>query len=129
MITTAKIIMFAGLMINLLLFGVVPTVAANLDFGGDLTGGIAGGAGYNPSDSGPTALSEKVGYVIRVVLSLVGMIFFALTVYAGILWMTASGNEEQVGKALTILKAALVGLIITLSAYSITYFATTKVLQ
>ena len=43
--------------------------------------------------------------------------------YAGFLWMTASGNSEQVEKATGILKMAIIGLIIVMAAYSITYFA------
>ena len=79
----------------------------------------AGGYGTNVTD---TTLSESVGRLIKIVLSLVGTIFLALTIYAGILWMTAQGNEEQVTNATNILKHATLGLIITLAAYGITIF-------
>jgi hypothetical protein len=36
--------------------------------------------------------------------------------------MTAGGNEEKVSKAKTTLYRAIIGLIITISAYAITYF-------
>ena len=69
-------------------------------------------------------LQVSIGTVIKGALSLVGVIFLALTVYAGILWMTASGNETQIEKAQGILKAAIIGLVITMSAYAITAFVT-----
>ena len=36
--------------------------------------------------------------------------------------MTAGGNEENVGKATKIIKFALIGFIVVLAAYSITWF-------
>ncbi len=71
-------------------------------------------------------LSVTIGTVIRSVLALVGTIFLILTIYAGILWMTASGNEEQVTKAKNIIKATVIGLAIVMSAYAITFFVTSK---
>lgn len=60
--------------------------------------------------------------VISVILSLLGIIFVILLIYGGILWMTAAGNEDQIRKAMDLIKAAVIGLIIVVSAYSITYF-------
>lgn len=72
----------------------------------------------------PSSLTETVGTVVKAVLSLVGTIFLLLTIYAGILWMTAQGNEDQVAKSKSIIQAAVIGLIITLAAYAITAFVT-----
>ncbi len=69
-------------------------------------------------------IETTTGSVVKGVLALVGTVFFGLTVYAGILWMTASGNEERITKAKDILTAAAIGLFITLSAYTITVFVT-----
>ncbi|TSC83676.1 MAG: Uncharacterized protein G01um101413_946 [Parcubacteria group bacterium Gr01-1014_13] len=71
-------------------------------------------------------LSGTIASVIKAVLALVGTVFLVLTIYAGVLWMTASGNEEQVTKAVGIIKASVIGLIIIMSAYAITYFVTSK---
>lgn len=65
---------------------------------------------------------ELIGKILATVLGFTGTIFFILVVWAGILWMTAAGNEENIKKAQGILKAAIVGLIIVLSAYAITRF-------
>lgn len=89
-----------------------------------LTDNIALRAGYSASDATDRALPQQIGLIIRVALSLVGTIFLALTVYAGILWMTAQGNDDQVGKARKILVAAVIGMMIALFGYVITGFVT-----
>ena len=58
-----------------------------------------------------------------------GVIFLVLMVYAGYLWMTARGTEEQIEKAKKIIMAAMIGLIITLGAYSITAFVVPAILE
>lgn len=71
-------------------------------------------------------LAGTVATVIKAILALVGTVFLVLTIYAGIMWMTAQGNEERVTKAQDIIKASVIGLIIIMSAYAITYFVTSK---
>jgi len=71
-------------------------------------------------------LETSVGTIIASALALVGTIFLILTVYAGILWMTASGSEEKVTKAKNIITAAIIGLVITMAAYAITSFVTNR---
>jgi len=52
----------------------------------------------------------------------VGVLFLGLTIFSGIKWMIAQGNEEKVKIAKDSLLNSIVGLIITLSAYAISYF-------
>jgi len=63
-----------------------------------------------------------LGDVIMVILTLVGSIFVIFMIYAGYLWMTASGNEQKVDKSKEILKQSIIGLIIVLGAYAISFF-------
>ncbi len=63
-----------------------------------------------------------VALVIAYSLSVLGVIFLVLIVYAGFLWMTAGGEEEKITKALKIIKNAIIGLLITLSAFAIEIF-------
>ena len=79
-----------------------------------------GAAGYDVNGTNTQSLSKAVGDIIAIVLSFVGVIFFGLVIYAGILWMTARGNEEQVTKAKKIMMDASIGLAVTLAAYIIT---------
>lgn len=71
-------------------------------------------------------LPATIGTVVKGILGLTGTIFLLLTVYAGILWMTAQGSQEQVEKAMGIVKTCIIGLVVTLSAYSITFFVTSR---
>jgi len=73
----------------------------------------------------PTAgssLSGIVAAVVKALLGLLGVIFLVLIIYAGFNWMTAQGDEEKVTLAKDTLTRAVIGLIIIIAAYSITYF-------
>lgn len=74
-------------------------------------------------------LQTKTGLIIGVVLSFVGALFLVLMIYAGILWMTAQGNDQQVTKAKGLLINAVVGMIIVFAAYAITTFLANQVLK
>jgi TRAP-type C4-dicarboxylate transport system permease small subunit len=69
-----------------------------------------------------TPLAERVGQIIGVGLSLIGVAFFILMIYGGFIWMFARGNEQEVTKAKDIIISATIGLVIVLSAYAITRF-------
>ncbi len=79
------------------------------------------GAGYADQDIG-----SITGNIINVALSLVGIIFLALMVYAGYLWMTAQGEESEIEKSKKIITSSIIGLILTLSAYAITKLVTSR---
>ncbi len=87
--------------------------------GGVLSGAI-GKAGLE------TNLTVAVSTVIQGILALVGTIFFIMMVYAGILWLSAHGNDTQVVKAKSIITESVLGLAVTMSAYAITFFVTTR---
>lgn len=63
-----------------------------------------------------------IANIIRAALGLVGIVLVCLILYAGYLWMTAGGNEDQIGQAKSIIRNAVIGLAIILSAYSIVAF-------
>ncbi|MFH1232592.1 MAG: hypothetical protein V1651_01855 [Patescibacteria group bacterium] len=74
------------------------------------------------------SLSGTIGTIVGIVLSLLGVVFLILTVYAGFSWMTAAGEEERVTKAKETLTRAVIGLIITLGAYAIWAFVSSALL-
>lgn len=76
-----------------------------------------------------TNLISVIAEIIKIFLSLLGIIFIILMIYAGYLWMTAGGNDEQVAKSKTIIRNCLIGLIIALSAYAITYYVIENLIQ
>jgi amino acid transporter len=67
-------------------------------------------------------LFNRINLIITVVYGLIGVIFFILIIYGGILWMTAGGNDTQVKKAQNSIQRAAIGLLIVVLAYAITYF-------
>ncbi len=67
-------------------------------------------------------LVEIVARVINIGLSILGVIAVILILYGGFVWMTSGGNEEKIEQAKAILRNAIIGLIIILSAYAIASF-------
>ncbi len=91
-----------------------------VELGGGLLKNAQEASGYEVATR--LTFAERLGQVVQVALSFVGIIFLALTVYAGFLWMTARGESDKIDKAKEILKASIIGLVITLGAYSIAAF-------
>lgn len=98
---------------------------------GDITGNLdktAGseGAGYDISQNN---LLATISNVIQIALSLLGVIFLVLIIYGGFLWMTAGGDNSKVDEAKKMITAAIVGLIIVVSAYAVSYFVINKLIE
>lgn len=68
------------------------------------------------------SLPVLIGNIIAVLLSVLGIIFVVLVVYAGFLYLTASGDDAKVKKAKTLLTQSIIGLIIIVAAYAIAAF-------
>jgi uncharacterized membrane protein len=82
---------------------------------------------YNDVTS--TSLAGIIGLAIQAVLSILGIIFLILMVVAGYRWMTADGNEQKVEKSQDSIRSALIGLILTISAYTLWQFIFTYFIQ
>lgn len=59
---------------------------------------------------------------ITVFLSALAFVFFGLTLYAGVQWMLARGNDEKITASKETIEAAIIGLVIVMAAYAITTF-------
>ncbi|MFC1787620.1 Mbov_0395 family pilin-like conjugal transfer protein [Patescibacteria group bacterium] len=66
-----------------------------------------------------TELPILIGRLINAFLGVLGIIFVILVIYAGYLYMTASGDDEKVKKAKKLLGQAVIGLVIIVAAYAI----------
>lgn len=77
-------------------------------------------SGYASSGT-PASPIVLIGAGINLFLSLFGLVFLVLTVYAGVKWMTAGGNTEQIDAAKSMLRNAAIGLAIVLLAFVLTY--------
>lgn len=90
--------------------------------GGPLT--TAGqGAGYQVENWDVKII---IGAVVKAFLSIIGVIFLILMIYAGYNWMTAHGDEQKVTKSKETITAAIIGLVIVIGAYAITFFVISK---
>lgn len=63
-----------------------------------------------------------IAQIINIVLGFIGIVFVVLVTYAGFMYLTAAGEEDKAKKAMTLLSQAVIGLVITLAAWSISYF-------
>jgi hypothetical protein len=87
-----------------------------------------GGPAYEVTGR-PQELPEIIGGIIKTALSIMGIVAAILIIYAGYVWMTARGKEERVTKAKETLEAAVIGLIIIMAAYALTYFVVDRIMQ
>jgi hypothetical protein len=78
----------------------------------------------NPLDPFKTGVTfyTLIQKVISAFLGLVGGLALAVFVYAGILWMTAGGDEKKVQTSKDAMKYAVMGLAMIAFAYTITSF-------
>lgn len=77
----------------------------------------AGKAGMQEGD-----VVSTVGKLIGVVLSILGLIFLILIIYAGITWITKASESKEVQKARKIITDGVVGMLICLAAYALTQY-------
>ncbi|MBD3250869.1 hypothetical protein GF380_00095 [Candidatus Uhrbacteria bacterium] len=82
------------------------------------TESVQSSAGVTGSQDLPTI----IGRIINVVLGFLGILLLVLILYAGFLWMTAGGDSGKVEKAQTMLRNAIIGLIIVVAAFAISNF-------
>lgn len=83
------------------------------------TAGGSSGAGY---DTSRRTVDPIIVDVLNIVVSFLGIVFLFLMVYGGYIWMTAHGDEKKVQKAQMLLTAAIIGLIVIVGAYAITFY-------
>lgn len=72
--------------------------------------------------TGTARIGSVVSILIQSFFSLLALIFIILIIIAGYDWMTAQGDETKVTKAKDTIQRAIIGLIIIIAAYAITYF-------
>ncbi|MCD4693869.1 hypothetical protein K8R62_00750 [bacterium] len=74
------------------------------------------------AEFGDASIGSVLATAIKAFLSFLGIIFIILIIYGGFRWMTARGNEQQVTEAKQSIQRAVIGLIIIIAAYAITFF-------
>ncbi len=84
---------------------------------------------YDYDSTTQNTVTEYAGNLISVFLGLLGVIFVILMIYAGYNWMTAAGNVEKVEKAGRIMRASVIGLLITGAVYAMWIFLFKKIVS
>ena len=82
----------------------------------------AGGTGHLDTKISKAGALGAIGLVISVALSLIGIVFLVLIIYGSFTWMNSRGNEQEIQKALNIIRNSIIGLLIVVAAYAITAF-------
>lgn len=85
--------------------------------------------GQTPADDisgqiglGQSGLKDTVINIMRFTLGLLGIVSAIMVIYGGYRWLTAGGNEQQIEHAQSILRSAVIGLVIIILAWSIVSF-------
>ncbi len=78
----------------------------------------ADASGFNTASS----ITDLITILISALLSLMGMIFLALVVYGGYLWLTSAGNSDMTEKGKDTIVSAVIGLLIVMGAYAISFY-------
>jgi hypothetical protein len=78
----------------------------------------------------PTAdIRLIIARIIRIVISVLGIVLVILIVYAGYLYMLARGDAEKTKHAWAIIRNAIIGLAIVLASYAIATFVINAILR
>jgi hypothetical protein len=86
---------------------------------GENTGLIGGGSTTAEAQNQVNSLTVRI---VQFFLGAVGLTLLIMLIYGGFLWMMARGDEAKVTKAKDLIENAVIGLIIVLAAYGISYF-------
>lgn len=71
---------------------------------------------------GSTDIRTTIATIIKTAMSLLGIVAVVIVLIGGFKWMTAGGNEDQVGEAKKWIFSGVIGLAIILSAYALASF-------
>lgn len=107
-----------SLMLISFCFVIIQTPLQAQDYGLKETAGAAGNRLPQTNDS----VATVAGRVVNAILSLVGIVFMVLIIWAGVQWMLSLGNSDKVAKARNLMIHSIIGLVIVLGAYLITSY-------
>ena len=83
----------------------------------------------NQTGLGQSSLQDTIARIIRVALSLLGIIAVIVVIAGGVRYMTAGGDADKVAQGRKIIINGAIGLAIILSSYAITQFVINSLLD
>jgi intracellular septation protein A len=88
------------------------------------------GWGYtNAPTAVPTDIEAAIMNITNYVLGFITIVATLIIIYGGILYLTAAGNQDQIGKAKTTIVYGIVGIIICGLAYAMVIVVSTVILS
>ncbi|MFA6447593.1 MAG: hypothetical protein WCW31_05075 [Patescibacteria group bacterium] len=91
----------------------------------NLVGNVATNAGIQTQSDLPT----MVGRIINIALGFIGILLLAYILFAGFTYMTAGGDAKKVDTAVTMIKNAVIGLLIVVAAFAISNFVLSSLIN
>ena len=117
-----KIRIFTAILLAFFVFSPAVLLASGIEDAQKGMDDTAAAGGIGAGSGAITDLPSAIGRIIGAGLAFVGVIFFILMIYGGFIWMFARGNDQEVAKAKDLITSAVIGLVIILAAYAITYY-------
>lgn len=105
-----------------LAFGLFALPAAAQDAITKIQGGLNKAAGTAGFGTTPPSVPEIIGRLIQAVLGFIGVLLLVYLLYGGFRWMTAGGDTKKVDDARSILKNAVIGIVIVAASFAISGF-------
>ena len=87
---------------------------------------VIGSTAFGEAGAPQKTIPAIIATIIKVFLSLLGVIFVVLLVLAGVKYMTAAGDQEKIKDAVSGIRNAVIGILIVAAAFSITSYVTLK---
>lgn len=78
---------------------------------------------------GTQDLRTTIMLIVNILMGFLGIIAVLIVLFGGFKWMTAQGNEEQVGEAKKMIIAGIVGLAVIFAAYAIASFVIQQLVE
>lgn len=112
--TLKKALIVTALMtLGLTLFNAIPTASAQLISPNDQPSLLASETGAQGD------LRQLVLNIVNFALGFLGLIAVVFLIYAGFLYVTSAGNDENTGKAKKIILYSIIGILIILASFAI----------
>ncbi|NCD01072.1 hypothetical protein EOL94_03200 [bacterium] len=114
---------FFVLILNIFLFQSIPAFA-QIDKAFDDSGDSAFATFSESSDvyQNTQSIDSIIYSGLNLLFSILGVVFLILIIFGGAKWMISRGNQDDVRKAKDVLISSIIGLLIVLAAYALTWF-------
>jgi len=92
-------------------------------------GSATSGWGYsNPPANVQTDIESAIMNITNYILGFIAIIATLIVIYGGVLYLTAAGNDDQVGTAKKTIAAGVIGMVIAGLAYALVIVVSTVIL-